>query len=202
MNTGAPLPSAAAAQERVLDVQRKLHAWASKDAERRFSDLWNLVCDPATLVVAWSRVSRNRGSRTAGVDAATRRHVEALGVERFLAGLRGELRAGTFRPLPVRERLIPKRDGRKRRLGSRRSRTASSRWPSSSSWSRSSRPASTHQIIRYRAALQRRDGERWSIGTLVVAEYFADAVIDEAQRHGIDHRRCSPTQGRLSPPLG
>jgi RNA-directed DNA polymerase len=38
-------------------------------------------------------------------------------VERFLQGLRGELRAGTFRPLPVRERTIPKRDGRKRRLG-------------------------------------------------------------------------------------
>jgi RNA-directed DNA polymerase len=117
VNTGAPLPSADAAQERVLDVQRKLHAWASGDAERRFCDLWNLVCDPATLVVAWSRVSRDRGSRTAGVDAATRRHVEAFGVERFPAGLRGELRAGTFLPLPVRERLIPKRDGRRRRLG-------------------------------------------------------------------------------------
>ncbi len=59
------------AQERVLHFQRKLHEWASADAERRFHDLWNLVCDPATLVVAWSRVSRNRGSRTAGVD---RRH--------------------------------------------------------------------------------------------------------------------------------
>ena len=76
----------------------------------------SLVCDPATLVVAWSRVSRNRGSRTAGVDAATRRHVEARGVEQFLIELREELRAGTFRPLPVRERLIPKRGG-KRRLG-------------------------------------------------------------------------------------
>ena len=105
------------AQERVLYYQRKLHEWASDDAERRFCDLWNLVCDPATLVVAWSRVSRNRGSRTAGVDAATRRHVEARGVEQFLRELRGELRAGTFRPLPVRERLIPKRDGRMRRLG-------------------------------------------------------------------------------------
>jgi len=38
-------------------------------------------------------------------------------VERFLAELRGELKAGEFRPLPVRERLIPKRDGRYRRLG-------------------------------------------------------------------------------------
>jgi RNA-directed DNA polymerase len=117
VNTGAPLPSVEVAQGRVLHFQRKLHERASNDAERGFCDLWNLVCDPATLVVAWSRVSRNRGSRTAGVDSATRRHVEALGVERFLWGLRGELRAGTFRPLPVRERMIPKRDGRKRRLG-------------------------------------------------------------------------------------
>ena len=116
MNTGAPFPSVAVAQERVLHFQRKLHEWASKDAERRFHDLWNLVCDPATLVVAWSRVSRNRGSRTAGVDAATRRHVEARGVDRFLSELREELKAGAFRPLPVRERLIPKRGG-KRRLG-------------------------------------------------------------------------------------
>lgn len=117
MNTGAPFPSVEVAQERVLHYQRKLHEWASNDVERRFHDLWNLVCDPATLVVAWSRVSRNRGSRTAGVDADTRRHVEARGVEQFLQELRGELKAGTFRTLPVRERLIPKRDGRMRRLG-------------------------------------------------------------------------------------
>ena len=117
VNTGGPFPSLVAATERVLHVQRKLHEWASNDAECRFRDVWNLVCDPATLVVAWSRVSRNRGSRTAGVDAETRRHVEARGVEQFLVGLRGELRSGTFRPLPVRERLIPKRDGRMRRLG-------------------------------------------------------------------------------------
>jgi RNA-directed DNA polymerase len=105
------------AQGRVLHFQRKLHEWASNDAERGFRDLWNLVCDPATLVVAWSRVSRNRGSRTAGIDAATRRHVEALGVERFLRELCGELKEGEFRPLPVRERLIPKPDGRRRRQG-------------------------------------------------------------------------------------
>ena len=117
MNTGAPFPEPKVAEERVLHFQRKLHEWASNDDQRRFHDLWNLVCDPATLVVAWSRVSRNRGSRTAGVDAATRRHVEARGVDQFLSELREELRAETFRPLPVRERMIPKRDGRKRRLG-------------------------------------------------------------------------------------
>jgi RNA-directed DNA polymerase len=118
VNTGASLPGLDEAGERVLHFQRKLHEWASADAECRFHDLWNLVCDPATLLVAWSRVRQNRGSRTAGIDGQTRHHVEQqLGMERFLGELRGELKAGRFRPLPVRERLIPKRDGRMRRLG-------------------------------------------------------------------------------------
>ena len=118
MNIGARLPGLDEAEQRVLHVQRKLHEWASEDAERRFCDLWNLVCDPATLLVAWSRVSANRGSRTAGIDGKTRSYVEQnIGVEQFLRDLRGELKTGRFRPLAVRERLIPKRDGRMRRLG-------------------------------------------------------------------------------------
>ena len=39
VNTGAPLPGVDQAQERVLHHQRKLHVWASNDAERRFRDL-------------------------------------------------------------------------------------------------------------------------------------------------------------------
>jgi RNA-directed DNA polymerase len=118
VNTGASLSGLDEAEERVLHFQRKLHDWASVDAERRFHDLWNLVCDPATLLVAWSRVSQNRGSRTAGIDGNTRAYVvHQQGVERFLSGLRSELKTGEFRPLPVRERMIPKSDGRMRRLG-------------------------------------------------------------------------------------
>jgi len=118
VNTGARLPGLEEAQQRVLHVQRKLHEWASNDAERGFCDLWNLVCDPATLLVAWSRVSANRGSRTAGIDGKTRSYVEqSIGVERFLRELRCEIKTGEFRPSAVRERLIPKRDGRMRRLG-------------------------------------------------------------------------------------
>jgi RNA-directed DNA polymerase len=118
VNTGARLPGLDEAEQRVLHFQRKLHDRASVDVERGFRELWNLVCDPATLLVAWSRVSRNRGSRTAGIDGKTRIYVERqLGVERFLSGLRSELKAGEFRPLPVREQMIPKRDGRMRRLG-------------------------------------------------------------------------------------
>jgi RNA-directed DNA polymerase len=118
VNTGAPSLDLIEAKERVLHIGRKLHAWASTDAERRFRDLWNLVCDEATLAVAWSRVSQNRGSRTAGIDAFTRYHVEhRLGVEPFLRELRSELKEGRFRPSPVRERAIPKRGGSLRYLG-------------------------------------------------------------------------------------
>jgi RNA-directed DNA polymerase len=81
VNTPAPL-DAKVAEERVLGWQTKLHRWAAQDEQQRFGDLFNLVCDPATLLVAWERVKRNRGSRTAGVDGQTRRVVEQMGVER------------------------------------------------------------------------------------------------------------------------
>src|SRR5215210_750375 len=118
VNTGAPQPAPKVAQARVLEIQRKLHKWAKDDQDRRFSDLHNLVCDPATLMVAWTRVRANRGSRSAGVDGQSAAYVEqVLGVQRFLTELREELREGSYRPLPVRERMIPKRGGKVRRLG-------------------------------------------------------------------------------------
>jgi RNA-directed DNA polymerase len=116
VNTLAPL-DAKLAEERVLGWQTKLHRWAAEDEQARFGDLFNLVCDPATLLVAWERVKRNRGSRTAGVDGQTRARVEQMGVEGVLAKLRQELKDGTYRPLPARERLIPKRSGKLRSLG-------------------------------------------------------------------------------------
>ena len=91
MNASAPL-DARSAQERVLGWQTKLHRWAVEDEQRRFGDLFNLVCDPATLLVAWERVKRNRGSKTAGVDGQTRWHVERLGVERVLGELQRSLK--------------------------------------------------------------------------------------------------------------
>ena len=118
MNSAAPWPGPQVAQERVLGIQRKLHKWAEDDQDRRFTDLHNLVCDPATLMVAWQRVRANRGSRSAGVDRQNAYEIERrLGVEQFLGGLREELRAGSFRPAPVKERVIPKRGGKLRRLG-------------------------------------------------------------------------------------
>ena len=68
---------------------------------------YNLVYDPAFLVVAWNRVRGNKGARSAGVDGvhpapSSRRRGE------FLAGLRDDLKARRFTPTPVREKAIPK----------------------------------------------------------------------------------------------
>jgi RNA-directed DNA polymerase len=106
------------AERRVLDHQRKLHRWARAEPEKRFGDLFNLICDQATLLVAWERVAGNRGARTAGVDAVTRRHVEEdIGVWAFLEELRSSLRDGTFTALPVRQVAVPKKSGKLRLLG-------------------------------------------------------------------------------------
>ena len=40
---------------RVREMQTKLHRWAVADPGRRFDDLYNLVCDPAFLLIAWER---------------------------------------------------------------------------------------------------------------------------------------------------
>jgi RNA-directed DNA polymerase len=118
LNSDTPWPSVVDARQRVLCIQRKLHQWSKADAEKRFDDLFNLVCDRATLVAAWDRVRSNRGSKTAGVDGRSRWHVEQrIGVMPFLEELRSEMKKRTYRPSPVRERGIPKAGGKTRYLG-------------------------------------------------------------------------------------
>ncbi len=116
MNTDVPDQALLSAEHRVLEIQTKLHRWATDDAHRRFDDLFNLVADPGFLLVAWDRVRGNKGARTAGVDGQSVYYVEAdVGVEVFLDGLRTEIKDRTFHPLPVRERMIPKPGTTKRR---------------------------------------------------------------------------------------
>jgi RNA-directed DNA polymerase len=105
---------------RVAGMQAKLHRWAVADPGRRFDDLFNFVHDPATLIVAFARVAGNQGANTPGVDGVTAAWVEeTVGVPGFLDDLRAALKGGSFRPLPVRERMIPKPggSGKLRKLG-------------------------------------------------------------------------------------
>jgi RNA-directed DNA polymerase len=120
LNSDAPPERAVGPYRRVAGMQAKLHRWAAADPGRRFDDLFNLVHDPATLIVAFDRVAGNLGARTAGVDGLTVADVETcVGIPGFLDDLRAQLKAGTFRPLPVRERKIPKPggSGKVRKLG-------------------------------------------------------------------------------------
>src|SRR5436189_3567540 len=89
------------AEDRVLEIQTKLHRWARDNARRQFDDLFNLVADPAFLLVAWDRVRGNKGAKTAGVDGRTAVSIVArIGVTDYLAGLRNSLKERSFRPLP------------------------------------------------------------------------------------------------------
>ena len=116
MNTGVSWPDLFEAEVRVHAMQKKLHCWATADPGRCLDDLYNLVYDPAFLVVAWSRVRGNRGARTAGVDRVVPRSIDDR-QEEFLDGLRAGLKTRQFTPAPVRQAKIPKRSGKLRNLG-------------------------------------------------------------------------------------
>jgi group II intron reverse transcriptase/maturase len=103
----------------VLNEQRKLYKRSWESPVYAFEKLWGLVTDPRNLRVALTRVARNRGRRTAGVDGITVKKIMADGAEAFLSGVREELRAGRYQPSPVRRVLIPKpgQRGKYRPLG-------------------------------------------------------------------------------------
>jgi RNA-directed DNA polymerase len=119
VNTGAVAwPHPDSAYFTVQRMQIKLHRWAGEDLSRRFGDLFNLVYDPAFLVHAWERVSTNKGARTPGIDKATVASIEnGIGVGAFLGQIRDSLKSGEFGPVEVRQVMIPKANGKLRKLG-------------------------------------------------------------------------------------
>lgn len=119
VNAGAAKePDEGSAYRAVRSMQTKLHRWAGEDAARRFGDLFNLVYDPAFLSEAWQRVATNAGSRTPGIDRATVAWIESrIGVQSFLGLIRDSLKSGAFQPVQVRQVMIPKANGKLRKLG-------------------------------------------------------------------------------------
>jgi RNA-directed DNA polymerase len=103
--------------DRVRALQRVLYRCAKQDRDRRFHALYDKVARSDVLRRAWGEVRANRGA--AGVDGVTIDDVVRSGVGDFLDELAVELRAGTYRPRPLRRVHIPKpgRPGQSRPLG-------------------------------------------------------------------------------------
>jgi len=101
--------------EKVRKLQRGLFRAAKCSRNRRFHALYDRILRDDVLAEAWRRVKSNKGA--AGVDGETLKAIEQRGVLEFLVEIRDRLKAGTYRPQPVRRRYIDKSDGKKRPLG-------------------------------------------------------------------------------------
>lgn len=99
----------------VRELQRTLWACAKRSPGRRFHALYDRIWRSDVLREAWRRVRVNKGA--AGVDRLTLAEVEEYGVGRMLGELQRDLRAGSYRPAPVRRVTVPKPDGGRRPLG-------------------------------------------------------------------------------------
>ena len=104
-----------ATPEKVRTLQRKLYCKAKAEPEFRFYLLYDKVYRADILRHAYDLARANRGAP--GVDGVDFAAIEAAGVKEWLAGLRKELTAKTYRPAPVRRVMIPKPGGGERPLG-------------------------------------------------------------------------------------
>jgi hypothetical protein len=92
--------------ERIRTLQRKLYLKAEAEPDFRFYLLSDKVHRDDILRHAYALARANKGAP--GVDGVTFARIEAGGLERWLAGLREELPAKTYRPQPVRRVMIQK----------------------------------------------------------------------------------------------
>jgi RNA-directed DNA polymerase len=101
--------------EKVRQLQQRLGECAKASKTRRFHALYDRIYRSDVLWEAWKRVRSNAGA--AGVDGETIRAIEERGAGEFLREVQADLRAGQYRPQPVKRRYIPKADGKQRPLG-------------------------------------------------------------------------------------
>ena len=98
------------------DRPRRLSDWLNPTGERKVHSLVDKVYQRKNLELAWRRVKRNKGA--GGIDGQTLDEFEEQ-LDAHLDRLHEELKRDAYRPLPVRQKLVPKagQPGKFRPLG-------------------------------------------------------------------------------------
>jgi RNA-directed DNA polymerase len=100
---------------KIRNLQRKLYVKAKAEPAYRFYLLYDKIYRDDVLRHAYALVRSNAGAP--GVDGQVFADIESAGLEEWLAGIRNDLKARTYRPQPVRRVMIPKPGGGERPLG-------------------------------------------------------------------------------------
>lgn len=100
---------------KIRTLQRKLYSKAKAEPTYRFYLLYDKIYREDILAHAYHQVKTNYGAP--GVDGQTYEMIEAGDLEKWLEGIRKELRDKTYKPQPVRRVMIDKPGGGQRPLG-------------------------------------------------------------------------------------
>jgi RNA-directed DNA polymerase len=96
------------------DLRKNLYIKAKTEPTWRFWGLYAHVCKKETLQEAYEMAKKNDGAP--GIEGVTFEAVEESGKDSFLERIREELITGTYQPMPVRKKEIPKDGGTKVRV--------------------------------------------------------------------------------------
>ena len=104
-----------ATPSKIRELQIKLYRKAKNEPGYRFYMLYDKIYREDILAHAYALARANQGAP--GVDGQTFEQIESNALEKWLAGIRQELRNKTYQPQPVRRVMIPKPGGGERPLG-------------------------------------------------------------------------------------
>jgi RNA-directed DNA polymerase len=100
---------------KIRDLQIKLYRKAKNEPDYRFYQLYDKVYREDILYHAYRLAKANHGAP--GVDGESFEDIESRGLEEWVNGLRKDLHDQTYRPQPVRRKMIEKPGGGERPLG-------------------------------------------------------------------------------------
>jgi RNA-directed DNA polymerase len=100
---------------KIRELQIKLYRKAKNEPGYRFYMLYDKIWREDILAHAYARSRSNNGAP--GVDGQSFAEIESRGLGEWLSGIRQELRSKTYKPQPVRRKMIEKKGGGERPLG-------------------------------------------------------------------------------------